>query len=225
MSHHKIDPLKKVTLSDMVAEKLRELIVQGAYKEGEQLNELELASRFNVSRGPVREGLRQLVHAGLLRSEPHRGAFVAELTEEDFADIHRAREVVEAAAINDIIDDGRHAAVAAALLKLTQSMQRAFAAREWSRLADLISRFHTELVRGSGSHRLARMYSSLIDEARICLRLTMGEPDASLVEAHVKIAELLASGDRQGTLDALVGFRREPITSAGHASAGGRGSA
>jgi DNA-binding GntR family transcriptional regulator len=203
MTHHGIDPLKKVTLATMVAERLRELVVQGTYKPGEQLNEVELASRFGVSRGPVREGLRQLVHDGILRSEPHRGAFVPILTEEDIADIYYAREAIESAAVKMVIGNGQYAAVGAALSKLAQSMQRAFAGREWTRFLDLDMRFHLELVRGADSSRLTRMYSSLVDEARICLRTSITEPQEHLVAEHIELARLLESGDLDATLNAL----------------------
>jgi DNA-binding GntR family transcriptional regulator len=203
MTHHGIDPLKKVTLGAMVAERLRELVVQGTYKPGEQINEMELAERFGVSRGPVREGLRQLVHDGLLRSEPHRGAFVPVLSEADVADIYFAREAIESAAIRLIIDGGRNGAVGAALTKVAAAMAKAYTGREWTRFADLDMRFHTELVHGADSSRLTRMYATLVDEARITLRLTMTEPPAMLAAEHAELARLIEAGDLDRALVAL----------------------
>lgn len=94
------------------------------------MNEVDLASQFGVSRGPVREGLRQLVHEGLLRSEPHRGAFVPFLSSDDIADIYHAREAIEAAALRVIVPGGEHLTIGATLRKMVDGMQRAVAARE-----------------------------------------------------------------------------------------------
>ena len=219
MSHHdRIDPLKKVTLASMIADKLRELVVQGAYEPGEQLNEVELATRFGVSRGPVREGLRELVHQGLLRTEPHRGVFVLSLSNDDIADIYHAREAIETAAVKAIFEGGQPAEVGSALGKVVQSMQRAFTAREWSRLADYDMRFHMELVRGSGSRRLSRMYSTLLDEARMSLRLTMTEPREDVVQEHFEIAAKLETGDLEGTLAALTRHLQDSPQTIGGAS-------
>ena len=44
---------------------------------GAPLDETELARRFQVSRTPVREAIRQLAASGLIESRPHRGSVVA----------------------------------------------------------------------------------------------------------------------------------------------------
>lgn len=213
MSHHRrIDPLKKPTLASMVADRLRELIVEGGYEPGDQLNEVDLASRFGVSRGPIREGLRQLVHEGLLRSEPHRGAFVPNLTSSDIADVYNAREAIEAAAVRALFAGEGHAIVAADLAKIVQAMKRAFAGHEWARLAELDMRFHMELVQAAGSVRLSRMYSTLLDETRICLRMSASQPTRKdLVAEHVELAHLLEVGDVDGTLTALSRHLRDSV--------------
>src|SRR5260370_31403882 len=129
----------------MVTDRLRELIVEGAYEPGEQLNEVDLASRFGTSRGPIREGLRQLVHEGLLRSEPHRGAFVPYLSNEDIRDVYQAREAIETAAAKQLIEGETNAHVSAALDKTGHAMKRALVARECPRRADLVMRFQPEV--------------------------------------------------------------------------------
>lgn len=213
MSHHRrIDPLKKPTLASMVTDRLRELIVEGAYEPGEQLNEVDLASRFGTSRGPIREGLRQLVHEGLLRSEPHRGAFVPYLSNDDIRDVYRAREAIETAAAKELIDSRKNAHVSLALEKTVQAMRRAVAAREWTRLAELEMRFHTELVAAAGSTRLSRMYATLLDETRICLRMTTAQPGREdLVAEHHDLASLLERGDEDATLAGITKHLRDSI--------------
>lgn len=205
MSHHsRIDPLKKPTLASMVADRLRDLIFQGSIRPGEQLNEVELASRFGVSRGPIREAVRQLAHDGLLRSEPHHGVFVPMLSNEDISDIYQAREAIETAAVKAIFSSGRNVAVGSGLGKLAQTMHRAVTAGESPRVADLDTRFHSELVRSTGSPRLSRMHGALMDETRIVLRLAMSDSlRLKMVNTHVEVAELLESGDLHGTLEAL----------------------
>jgi DNA-binding GntR family transcriptional regulator len=197
MSHHsRIDPLSKPTLGTMVAERLRELVVDGVYKPGDQLSEVDLAEKFGVSRGPVREGLRKLVNDGLLRSEPHHGAYVPMLGAVDIADIYRAREAIEGAAATAIVEDGHYAAVAGGLLRIALLMEKLAAADDWPKVRENDMRFHTELVRGSGSPRLARMYDILIDETRICLRMpTAYSAGYAEVGNHRQIAERLEAGD------------------------------
>ena len=87
--------LPRATYASMVTERLRDSIVDGTLVAGSQLSEAELAARFGVSRGPVREALQRLIQEGLVRAEPHRGVFVPVLTELDVRDIYLARDALE----------------------------------------------------------------------------------------------------------------------------------
>jgi DNA-binding GntR family transcriptional regulator len=53
-------------------------IVTGAFEPGERLDEVQLATRFGVSRTPVREALMQLGAIGFVEIRPRRGAIVVE---------------------------------------------------------------------------------------------------------------------------------------------------
>jgi DNA-binding GntR family transcriptional regulator len=71
------DPAEKITRAEELRLQLADEIVRGALAPGAPLDETEIARRFNVSRTPVREALRQLVASGLVESRAHRGAVVA----------------------------------------------------------------------------------------------------------------------------------------------------
>ena len=58
-------------------EALENEIAAGILRAGDRLDEVQLATRFNVSRTPVREALHQLASSGLIELRPHRGAVVA----------------------------------------------------------------------------------------------------------------------------------------------------
>src|SRR4051794_10802535 len=60
------------TASDEVADTLREAIIAGTFEDGAELNQVELARHFGVSRVPVREALRRLEAEGLVSAEAHR---------------------------------------------------------------------------------------------------------------------------------------------------------
>ena len=60
---------------------IADLIVIGEMLPGEKLDEISLAARFEVSRTPVREALRQLCAMGLVDREPNRSAVVTNVTE------------------------------------------------------------------------------------------------------------------------------------------------
>src|ERR687885_2825181 len=62
---------------------LRGEIVAGRLRPGDRLVESDLSDRMGVSRGPIREALRQLEHEGLVISSPYRGTEVLGVSQEE----------------------------------------------------------------------------------------------------------------------------------------------
>jgi DNA-binding GntR family transcriptional regulator len=65
------------TLAETLRLQLADEIIRGALAPGTILDETELARRFQVSRTPVREAIRQLAASGLVETRAHRGSVVA----------------------------------------------------------------------------------------------------------------------------------------------------
>lgn len=84
------------TLSQTVADQLAEEIVRGRFQPGERLDEQSIATRFNVSRSPVRDALRQLASTRLVEYLPRRGFSVAVMAESDLDGLFEASGEVEA---------------------------------------------------------------------------------------------------------------------------------
>jgi DNA-binding GntR family transcriptional regulator len=78
---------------------LRASLLEGEFVPGEAISEPVLASRFNVSRGPVREALLLLSEEGLLTHIPNRGFFVLQLTDQDRVLIDAVRLPLEVLAL------------------------------------------------------------------------------------------------------------------------------
>lgn len=94
-----------VSRRDSVIHELTRSIVLGDLKPGDNLTEVGLATRLNVSRPTIREGLSQLAHEGLLIQEPFRGFRVANLSSAEILDIAKTRMALDEIAIDAIISD------------------------------------------------------------------------------------------------------------------------
>ncbi len=200
-----IEAISRPTLAIVICERLRGLVVNGAFEPGTQLNAVDLAGRFGVSRGPIREALQVLVQEGLLRSEPRRGVFVPIVGDEDIADIYVAREAIEAATFRaSLHDSDRRRDLVEALCRTVAEMRAAAEAGRWNEVADLDMEFHRRVVVSAGSPRLARMYAMLMDETRSCLNLSAAYPGREdLVDEHAELLALIEARDEVGLLDAL----------------------
>lgn len=208
-----IAPLPRVTLSGQIASQMRDAVLSGAFAPGEQMNEAELAARFGVSRGPVREALQRLIQEGLLIAQPHRGVFVAELTEADLADIFFVREAVEGAALRRVITGAERAAVEARLRAAIDRMAAAVEKADWAGVAEGDFAFHRTLVDAAGSPRLSRMYETIQAETRLCLHMLLAgyQSSAALVEEHRILAALVGSGESEAAEAELMRHLGDPI--------------
>jgi DNA-binding GntR family transcriptional regulator len=190
-----IGTLAQESTPSIIADKLRQAIGHGELKPGSQLGEAELARRFGVSRGPVREAMQRLTQEGLLVSIRNRGLFVIHMTPDDIRDMYLARAAIERAAARKIID-GNHTAAADELLLIVDQMAAAATPAE---VSELDIGFHERLLQLACSPRLSRMHQTFITETRMCIHCLDKTYAKSEVRAeeHRALANAIRSGDRE----------------------------
>ncbi|MFE8645046.1 GntR family transcriptional regulator [Sphingomonas sp. NCPPB 2930] len=76
-------PIPAAALHQQVAQRLRQMLIEGAIAPGSKLNERELCAVLAVSRTPLREAIKMLAIEGLVALLPNRGAVAVQLTEDD----------------------------------------------------------------------------------------------------------------------------------------------
>ncbi|ERM56964.1 GntR family transcriptional regulator [Vibrio mimicus CAIM 1883] len=86
---------KENTKSENLTEYLIEAIVEGELAPGSKISEPELAKRFQVSRGPLREALMRVEGLGLIERIPHIGARVTQLSPTKLVELYAVREALE----------------------------------------------------------------------------------------------------------------------------------
>jgi DNA-binding GntR family transcriptional regulator len=175
---------------------IREAIVDGRIPPGEQLRESRLVEMLGISRGTVREAVRQLVQEGLVEYRLHYGAFVKAQMLEDRLDVYVAREAIEVWAARTLIakaelPDLRALDAALATMQTREARQKR--PTEETIAADL--RFHHELVRLAGSERLTRAHETFADETRMLLRRHPPYPWRTYAHDHQQLVDALRRRD------------------------------
>ncbi|ANN15444.1 GntR family transcriptional regulator [Amycolatopsis orientalis] len=212
MSLPDIEPVSRESTAGIIARQLRDAIMTGALPPGTQLGETELASRFQVSRGPLREAMQHLVSEGLLRSERHRGLFVIDLEPGDVYDIYSARSAIERAAMLRALRGDRKK-VADELEQAVGAMAVAAGDDDPTALSWADLRFHEALIAASGSKRLMRMARTLLIETRMCLTALQGtyQQVEERVTEHTRIIEALRAGDEETALSLLEAHMEDAV--------------
>jgi DNA-binding GntR family transcriptional regulator len=207
--------IPRATFATMVGERIRAAIIEGELTPGTQLSEVELASRYGVSRGPVREALQRLIQEGLLHSEPHHGVSVPVMSPADYEDIYMVRLALETAAMKKVMFGPESVQTLRSLERVVRQMRKAEAADDWQTVAELDMEFHTVFVTAAHSPRLDRVFHTVISETRLCLGVLARASDrrTDLVDEHEDIIERMRAGDFDGTVAVLrKGFEDAVVT-------------
>jgi DNA-binding GntR family transcriptional regulator len=144
------------TTVEQMVRAIADMIVTGVMHPGERLDELSLAVRFDVSRTPVREALRELSAMGLVDREPNRSAVVANVTEAYLHSMFEAMSELEAIcarlAAERMTVDERHA-----LEVEHRASARLVHANAQENYAAHNTEFHTRLYRGAHNDHIYEM--------------------------------------------------------------------
>lgn len=201
----------KVT-ADLIAEYLRERILDGTYAPSTNINEVQLAAHLNISRGPLREAVQRLVQEGLLLCTRNYGTSVVDLGTEDIEDIYKARVAIEVEAGRLVLQEDTDE-LAAELNTILQRMHNALEEDRWQDVAAEDVNFHQTIVQATRSPRLARMFSTLAAETLLCIRQFrhIHGCKETVLEQHRRLQELIRAGDQSGYLAEIEWHLKESV--------------
>lgn len=191
--------IRAQSLVDVVAERLEFAIISGHLAPGSKLSEQGLAISLGVSRGPLREAIRQLEGRKLLRRTPNVGVRVAQLSPNDLHELLIVREALEgmacALAAEHMTDDEIKA-----LGKLLEehgrqeSVQVGTGYYQYAKDVD----FHFRIVKGSHNSRMIDMLcDDLYDLLRVYRYKSSTEHGRAkkALQEHKEIVAALAKRD------------------------------
>jgi DNA-binding GntR family transcriptional regulator len=200
-----LEPLRGETLGMQAAEAIRRLIAAGQLVGGDRLIEARIAEQLGISRGSVRDALWLLRGQGLVRDEPRRGSFVAELNAQDVRDIYDLRIAVELAAVRVLVQRPQEQSLG----RLEQAIEDMRAGgRDAARAAEADLGFHSAVCAASGNSRLHDVYVRHASELLILLRLDeekLGHQPDSIAGEHKYLLDAVMSGH---LASAEVAFRK-----------------
>ena len=213
-----ITPIRKTRLAEDIADRVRELILDGTFPTGQPLpGERQLAERFGVSRGSIRDAFRMLEMIGLLEMRHGQGTFPRELSvdrlvtplasvltnrrdlEAELMDVRRMFEpaVARVAAARMTDED------LAELRRIVSVQRRKVKAGQSALVED--TAFHAALARATGNTVVVRIMETLNDlltESRRRALQQRSRPERSL-QGHEAVVAALTRHDAEGAARAM----------------------
>jgi DNA-binding GntR family transcriptional regulator len=174
---------------------LREAIVRGQIAPNARLIESDISTTFEMSRGAVRTALIRLEQEGLVVREPHRGARVRAVSDEEAVEILQARAVLEGLAVRlaaERIDDAGRERLRECLARQRELLE----AGDLLGASDTNATLHATLLELSGHDTAVRLIDALNSQTvRYQYRtiLIPGRSAASVAE-HAAIVEAVVAG-------------------------------
>ena len=202
---HALDDGVHRQLKDTVYLQLRDDIVNGTLPPGAVLREAELATRFGVSKTPLRDALVRLQKDGFVEIPPYRSAVVVGYSRTDLREIYELRELLEGACARqaafhisaDALAELARIVRASADCVTGPEMGAAVAAGREDELAGLLDQFDLVMYAQSRNSRIDEMVGNIRGHIQRIGRLTTGIPGrlAKSVPEHEAIYEAIVQRD------------------------------
>jgi len=189
------------THADRVFEQIERAIVTGEFAPGSRLGEETLAERFGISRGPLREALRQLEGRGLVVRLPHAGVRVVALDHKDLVELYEVRANLEGLACRLAAQRTSNAEAAAleALLRQHGDEEGVRTGRAYFQEHGTFD-FHFAIARLSKSRRLEKLLCDDLYSLTRLFRYRTGHKPGRPQKAyndHLRICEALRQHDSE----------------------------
>lgn len=200
------DAAPRVSLGEIVAQRLRDAIFMDDLSPGQHLREEEISDLLQVSRGPVRNAFVLLEREGLVQLLRHRGARVVDLSATDLGEVYSLRSAIEDLAVRLAIH--RHQAsdleaLSSSLAELRRMLRRSLTDQVAARL-DV--EFHDAIFRAAHHERLYESWSAIRGQVYLFLRrrnLANSDWRVATAKGHADILDLIRAGDEDAAAAAL----------------------
>lgn len=196
--------LRSTSLSVAIETELQDMILKGAIKPSERLNELQLATKFGTSRGPLREALRSLQGKGLVDFVRNRGVFVRAISTEEALEIYDLRAALFGLAgrllVDRVTDD-----MLETLDGFLTRMDAASEARDFAAYYPINLAFHEFLVVNTGNRLLQHEYSMFVDKLHLCRGRGLVQAGGLALSnrEHREMVDAIAAGGRERAFEAF----------------------
>ncbi len=152
--------IMRQTLREQVTQAIRMKLLTGQLKPGTRIVEQEMAEELGVSRGPVREALRQIEQEGLVEYASHVGCFVKDFNAQDVYEVYLLRANLEILSVK--MCDGKFSSQTIEHMEqIVQRMASIEQVEQFDEIIDNDNEFHECIIRECGLNRLYLLWNSM----------------------------------------------------------------
>jgi len=195
------DALESPTLASRTFESIKADIINGELRQGTKIVESDLALKYGISRGPLREAIHRLEQIKLIVRIPHAGSRVITLDSKMMEDIYVARESLEGMAARlaaRLMSDDEIGALSALLDQHEAAIDRSEGKAYFQSEGDID--FHYRIAVASRNQWiLENLNGELYQLIRMCRHQSGRLPSRAKIalSQHRQIADAIAQRDEE----------------------------
>lgn len=182
-----------------IYDELRKQILTLKLKPGVQLDEVSLATQFELSRSPVRDALARLATEGLVTILPNRTTIVTPFEIEEFPNYISALDLVQRA-VTRLAAEKRNDEDLETLRQCNKAYNSAVEAGDFQLMSELNKIFHMDVAKAAKNPYLTSYYERLLGEGQRILHLHFdyvvnSASEHKLGNDHNEMLNAIISGD------------------------------
>lgn len=178
---------------DLVFNNLREIIISGYFRPGENLSERDIAEQLGVSRTPVREAFQKLEKEGLVIYTPKKGVTVPAFSIQQLKDIYHVREQMEGLSARILAEKPEKDFLQA----MRQNIELAAKETDAKKQALINGHFHHLMAQHTENPYLISIFENLHSKISLIRSTSLSYQDRVItnLKEHLQICDAIESGD------------------------------
>ncbi len=184
------------SLSETVAQRIRDMIRNGVLKKGDRIVEKQLCDALGVSRTPLREALRILKSEGLIDLVPNKGAHVAQPSMQDIRELFEVMSILEGACARTAAQKMSEADFVR-LDKLHRKLEKHYQQKDHEKYLEVNHKYHSLIQEMAGNKLFNEILGGLRQKILLYRQRQLFQPDRfeASMEEHRLLLEALRNRD------------------------------
>jgi len=200
------------TLKEEIIEYLRKRIITNDLKPGDRIVELDIAKKYDISRGPVREAVRLLEDEGLLEYKKNIGCVVKVLSKKELKEMYLILSSLEKLALN-LTNGVLKSEIIEKMEDKAKNIEAYIEEKDIESIIEADYEIHKQIVLNPENDKLFQLWDSM-KTSYYAMYLTVLEKDPNILyrihKKHMGFIEVLKEGNLEKSIKEITDHYESP---------------
>jgi len=200
------------TLKEEIIEYLRKRIITNDLKPGDRIVELDIAKKYDISRGPVREAVRLLEDEGLLEYKKNIGCVVKVLSKKELKEMYLILSTLEKLALK-LTNGVLKSEIIEKMEDKAKNIEAYIEEKDIESIIEADYEIHKQIVLNPENDKLFQLWDSM-KTSYYAMYLTVLEKEPNILyrihKKHMGFVEVLKEGNLEKSIKEITEHYESP---------------